>query len=47
MRYAAPLKAAPPPFAFLMLISGAVGLIILGKADAILIERPRVALRGA
>ena len=47
MRYAAPLKAAAQRFAFLMLIAGAVGLIILGKADAILIERLRVAVSDA
>jgi len=47
MRYAAPLKAAAQRFAFLMLIAGAVGLIILGKADAILIERVRVAVTDA
>lgn len=47
MRYAAPLKAAAQRFAFLMLIAGAVGLIILGKADAILIERLRVAVTDA
>ncbi|HUI16323.1 MAG TPA: rod shape-determining protein MreC [Alphaproteobacteria bacterium] len=47
MRYAAPLKAAAQRFAFLMLIAGAVGLIILGKADAILVERLRVAVSDA
>ena len=47
MRYAAPLKAAAQRFAFLMLIAGAVGLIILGKADAVLIERLRVTVSDA
>jgi len=47
MRYAAPLKAAAQRFAFLMLIAGAVGLIILGKADAVLVERLRVAVSDA
>jgi rod shape-determining protein MreC len=44
MRYAVPLKAAGQRFAFLMLVAGAVGLVILGKADALLVERLRAAV---
>jgi len=41
MRYAAPVRAAAHRFAFLLLLALAVGLIVLGKADAILVERLR------
>ncbi len=47
MRYAAPLKAAAQRFAFLMLIAGSVALIVLGKADAVLVERLRIAVSDA
>jgi rod shape-determining protein MreC len=41
MRYAAPLKAVAQRFAFLVLVASAAGLIVLGKADALLVERLR------
>jgi rod shape-determining protein MreC len=44
LRYAAPLKAVAQRFAFLALIGVAVGLVVLGKADALLVERMRVAV---
>lgn len=47
MRFAAPLKAAAQRFAFLLLIASAVGLIVLGKADAVLVERLRATVTDA
>ncbi len=44
LRYAAPLKAVAQRFAFLALVGLAVGLVILGKADALIVERMRVAV---
>jgi rod shape-determining protein MreC len=41
MRYAAPLRAAAQRFAFLLLIGTTVGLIMLGKADTVLVNRLR------
>lgn len=47
MRYAAPLRAVAQRFAFLALVAGAVGLVVLGKADAILVERLRTTVADA
>jgi rod shape-determining protein MreC len=47
MRYAAPVRAAAHRFAFLVLLALAVGLVVLGKADAILVERLRTTVADA
>jgi rod shape-determining protein MreC len=47
MRYAAPLKSAAQRFAFMALVGATVGLIVLGKADTILIDRLRTAVTDA
>ncbi len=47
LRYAAPLKAVAQRFAFLLLVAGAAGVIILGKADTLVIERLRVTVSDA
>lgn len=47
VRYAAPLKAAAPRFAFILLMASAVGLIVLGKMDTVLIERLRTVVTDA
>ena len=47
MRYAAPLKAGAPRIAFFLLLLSAGGLILLGKADALLVERMRTAVTDA
>ena len=47
LRLATPVKAWSQRFALLLLISGAVGLMILGKADVIMVERARTALADA
>jgi rod shape-determining protein MreC len=47
LRIAAPLRAVAQRFAFLALIGLAVGLVILGKADALVVERLRVAVTDA
>src|SRR5215470_16868682 len=47
MRYAAPLKAGAPRIAFFLLLLTAGGLILLGKADALLVERMRTAVADA
>jgi len=47
MRYAAPLKAAAQRFAFLLLIGTTVGLIMLGKADTIVVDQLRTTVTDA
>lgn len=47
MRYAAPLKAVAQRFAFMLLMASAVGLIVLGKVDTVLVERLRIAVADA
>jgi rod shape-determining protein MreC len=47
IRYAAPVKAAAQRFAFLLLLALAVGLVVLGKADAVLVERLRTTVADA
>ncbi len=47
MRYAAPLRAGAPRIAFFLLLLCAGGLILLGKADALLVERMRTAVTDA
>jgi len=47
LRYAAPLKAMAQRFAFLLLVASAVGLVVLGKADAVVTERFRAAVSDA
>lgn len=47
MRYAAPLRAGAPRIAFFLLLVSAGGLILLGKADAPLVERMRAAVTDA
>lgn len=46
-RFAAPLKAAMQRFALLFLILASFGLMLLGKADTVLVERARTALSDA
>ncbi|MBT3931055.1 MAG: rod shape-determining protein MreC [Rhodospirillaceae bacterium] len=41
LRIATPVRALVQRFAFLMLLAGAVGLIVLGKIDTLLVERVR------
>jgi rod shape-determining protein MreC len=41
------LKALIQRFAFLLLVAAAVGLMVLGKADTVLVERARVGDRRA
>ena len=47
MRYAAPLRAGAPRIAFFLLLLCAGGLILLGKADALLVERMRTTVTDA
>lgn len=47
MRVAAPVKAWAQRFAFLLLVGGAFALMLLGKADTVLVERTRTALTDA
>ncbi len=44
VRLATPLKAWTQRFAFLLLVGAALGLMLLGKADTLLIERARTQL---
>lgn len=46
-RFAAPLKAALQRFAFLFLILASFALMLLGKAEVVLVERARTALSDA
>lgn len=46
-RLATPLKAWSQRFAFLLLIGAAFGLMLLGKADTLLVERARMQLADA
>lgn len=46
-RLATPLKAWTQRFAFLLLIAAAFGLMLLGKADTLLVERARTQLADA
>lgn len=46
-RLASPLRAALQRFAFVLLIIAAFALMILGKADAVIVERVRTALSDA
>jgi rod shape-determining protein MreC len=43
-RFAAPLKAAMARFAFLSLVAAAFALMLLGKAEIVVVERARTAL---
>ncbi|MEX0758904.1 MAG: rod shape-determining protein MreC [Tistlia sp.] len=43
-RLATPLKAWTQRFAFLLLIAAAFGLMLLGKADTLIVERARIQL---
>ena len=43
-RFAAPLKAAMARFAFLALVAAAFALMLLGKAEIVVVERTRTAL---
>lgn len=47
MRYAAPLRAGAQRIVFVLLLLSAVGLILLGKADALLVERLRTTVTDA
>lgn len=44
MRLAMPIKVVVHRFAFVLLVGAAFGLMLLGKADMVLIERARVAV---
>lgn len=46
-RLATPLKAWTQRFAFLLLVAAAFGLMLLGKADTLLVERARTQLADA
>src|SRR5258707_282477 len=43
-RFAAPLKAAMARFAFLSLVAASFALMLLGKAEVVVVERARMAL---
>jgi rod shape-determining protein MreC len=43
-RFAAPLRAAMARFAFLTLVAGSFALMLLGKAEVVVVERARMAL---
>lgn len=47
LRFATPLKVVAQRFAFLLLLGGAIGMIILGKADTVLVERARTQITDA
>jgi rod shape-determining protein MreC len=42
LRISTPIRAFAQRFAFLMLLAGAIGLVVLGKIDTLLVERARV-----
>lgn len=42
LRIATPIRALAQRFAFLMLLAGAIGLVVMGKVDTLLVERIRV-----
>src|SRR5258706_2365591 len=43
-RFAAPMRAVMARFAFLVLIAGSFALMLLGKAEVVVVERARMAL---
>ncbi len=47
LRFATPLKVVAQRFAFLLLLGAAIGMIILGKADTVLVERVRTQIADA
>ena len=47
LRFATPLKVVAQKFAFLLLLGAAIGMVILGKADTVLVERVRTQVADA